>query len=257
LHDEYSVEGRVDGWVVDLASFHPADYNVVDGIRGLQYTNHNNRRPDQMVRSNLVLAGEDLVAVDSVVTKIMGFNPRDFEFIHMASQRDMGTMDSGRIEVVGEETDRVTHRWAKNSAWHGRCNREWRVTANPAAAIDSWKELTIPTDTLRFAKATGTDIPGSTYGAAVRIRAEQSRKGFLWLGVHGRVALTINGAKLAEEESTENCHVGQFKIPMDLKSGENLLVFQAKGVKNAPEISVLMVGPANDGDTMEGIRYLG
>jgi uncharacterized protein (DUF362 family) len=257
LHDEYSVEGRVDGWVVDLASFHPADYNIVDGIRGLQYTNHNNRKPDQMVRSNLLLAGEDLVAVDSVVTRIMGFNPWDFEFIHMASQRDMGTMDSGHIEVVGEEADRVTRRWAKNSAWHGRCNRDWKVTANPVAAIDSWKGLTIPTDTLHFARATGTDIPGTTYGAAMHIRAQGSRKGFLWLGVHGRVAVSINGAKVAEQESAEACHVGQFKIPIDLRSGENMVVFQAKGIKDAPQISALMVGPANDGDTVEGIRYLG
>lgn len=257
LHDEYSVEGRVDGWVVDLASFHPADYNIVDGIRRLQYTNHNNKKPDQMVRSNLVLAGEDLVAVDSVVTKIMGFNPWDFEFIHMASQRDMGTMDSGRIEVVGEEPDRVTRRWAKNSAWHGRCNREWTVTANPAAAVDSWKRLTIPTDTLHFAKATGTDVPGTSCAAAMRIRAQGGRKGFLWLGLHGRIAVTINGAKLAEEESAAACHVGQFKIPVEWNSGDNLIVFQAKGMADAPQISALLVGPANDGDTVGGIRYLG
>ena len=67
----------------------------------------------------------------------------------------------------------------------------------------------------------------------------------------------MNGAKIAEEESAEACHVGQFKIPVDLKSGENLLAFQAKGIKDAPEISVLPVGSLNDGDTVEGIRYLG
>lgn len=257
LHDEYSVEGRVDGWVVDLASFHPADYNVIDGIRGLQYTNHNNKRPDQMVRSNLVLAGEDLVAVDSVVTKIMGFNPWDFEFIHMASQRDMGTMDAGRIEVVGEEPDRVTRAWAKNSAWHGRCNREWMVTPNPASAMDSWKKLTIPTDTLYLARATGADAPGTAYAAAMQVRAEGRRKGFLWLGLNGRASVSLNGARVIDEESTAACHVGQFKVPIELNSGNNIFVFQVRGAADAPRISALLTGPANDGDTVGGIRYLG
>jgi uncharacterized protein (DUF362 family) len=160
LHDEYSVEDRIDGWVIDLASFHPPDYNVVDGIRGLQYTNHSNRKPDQMVQSNLVLAGEDSVAVDSVVTSIMGFNPWDFEYLHLAQQRDIGSMDAGRIEVVGEEPDRLMRRWIKNSVWHGRCNREWLVTADPASPVSSWKRVMIPTDTLYPEKAAGEKAPG-------------------------------------------------------------------------------------------------
>lgn len=256
LHDEYSVEGRVDGWVVDLASFHPADYSVVDGIRGLQYTNHNNKKPDQMVRSNLILAGEDMPAVDSVVTGIMGFNPWDFEFIHMAAERDMGTMDLTRIEVVGEEPDSLMRRWIKNSAWHGRCNRNWAVTADPAAPPESWKRITIPTDTLYLARATGTEASGTAYGAAMRIRTQGSRKGFLWLGIHGRVEVSLNGSKVTELQSTAACHVGQHKIPVELRSGENIFVFRASGMGDAPQISVLPVGPANDGDTIEGIRYL-
>ena len=257
LHDEYSVEGRVDGWVVDLASFHPADYSIVDGIRGLQYTNHNNRKPDQMVRSNLVLAGEDPVAVDSVVTSIMGFNPWDFEFLHMASQRDMGTMDFGRIEAVSDEPDRVTRSWIKNSAWHGRCNREWLITANPAAAMAGWNRVTIPTDTLYLTKAAGTGVPGTAYAAAMRVRAEGSRRGFLWLGLHGRVSVVLNGNKVVEEESTAACHVGQFKVPVELNSGDNVMVFQVRGVGDDPQISALLVGPANNGDTVAGIRYPG
>jgi hypothetical protein len=203
-----------------------------------------------------VLAGEDLVAVDSVVTKIMGFNPWDFEFIHMAAHRNMGVMDSDRIEVVGDEPDRVTRRWAKNSLWHGRCNREWTVTANPASALESWKKVTIPTDTLYLARSAEGGAPGTAYAAALRIKAEGGRKVFLWLGVHGRVSVSVNGTKAGQVESSAACHAGQFKIPVELISGNNTLVFEAIGIADAPQISALLVGPANDGDTMDGIRYL-
>jgi uncharacterized protein (DUF362 family) len=256
LHDEYSVEDRIDGWVVDLGSFHPADYSVVDGVRGLQYTNHNNRKPDQMVRSNLVLAGEDAVAIDSVVTKIMGFNPWDFEYLHLAAQRDIGTMDSGRIEVIGDDPGRATRRWAKNTVWHGRCNREWLVTGNPSAPTRSWKRVTIPTDTLHLAKVAGEAAPGTAYAAAMRVRADGTRKGFLWLGVHGRLSAVVNGNKVLEEESTAACHVGQYKVPIELKPGDNRLEFQVRGLQEAPQVSALLVGAGNDGDTIEGIRYL-
>ena len=256
LHDQYSVEDRIDGWVVDLGSFHPADYNVVDGIRGLQYTNHNNKKPDQMLQNNLVLAGEDAVALDALVSKIMGFNPQDLEFIQMAAARDIGTMDLGRLEILGDDPDRATRRWAKAAPWHGRCNREWMVTRDPAAPPASWKRITIPTDTLRPAKVAGEALPERVYAAAMRVRAEGSRKGFLWVGVHGRLSVVLNGNKVMEEESASACHVGQFKVPVELNRGENLFVFRLQGIQDFPETSALLAGPRNDGDTIEGIRYL-
>jgi len=256
LHDEYSVEGRIDGWLVDLGTFHPADYSIVDGIRGLQYANHNNRKPDQMLRSNLVLAGEDAVALDAMVAKIMGFNTWDFDFLHMAALRGIGTMDLGGIDVVGDDPDRITRRWAKAARWHGRCNRDWSVTADPESPMETWSKVTIPTDTLHLSRIAGEAAPATPYAAAMRVRSQGYRKGFLWLGVHGRVTVVVNGDRVLEKESTEDCQVGQFKVPLELQTGENLLVFHVQGLTNSPQISVLLVGPRNDGDTADGIRYL-
>jgi len=250
------VGGRIDGWVVDLGSFHPAEFSVVDGIRGLQYTNHNNNKPDQMLRNNLILAGEDAVAVDSVVAAITGFNPWDLEYLHMAARRDIGTMDSGKIEVVGDDPGSATRSWAKPGQWHGRCNREWSVTGNPSAPMVTWNRLTIPTDTLHLGDVAVQTNRETGYASAMRVRAAGSRKAFLWVGVHGRVSVTMNGNKIMEEESAAACHVGQFKVPVELNAGENLFEFRVRGILNAPEISALIVGPRNDGDTLDDIRYL-
>jgi hypothetical protein len=88
----------------------------------------------------------------------------------------------------------------------------------------------------------------------MRIRSDSSRKGFLWFGVHGQATATLNGERILEEQNAEPCHVGKFKVPVELKSGENLLVFQMRGQPDQPRISALLVGSRNDGDTVEGIR---
>jgi hypothetical protein len=256
LHDEYSVEGRIDGWVVDLGSFRPADYNVVDGIRGLQYANHNNGAPDQMLRNNLVMAGEDAVALDAMAATIMGFNTWDFDFLHMAARRGIGTMDLSQIDVMGDDPDPIARRWAKSSRWHGRCNRDWLVTADPETPMETWRKVTIPTDTLHLSTVAREAATSTPYAAAVRVRAQGYRKGFLWLGVHGRVTVLVNGEQTLERESAEDCQVGQLKVPVELRAGENLVVFHVRGLGDSPQISALLVGPRDDGDTIDGIRYL-
>jgi hypothetical protein len=91
-------------------------YCVVDAIRGLQYQEHNNWRTDQMLRNNMVLAGEDPVAVDALAASLMGFDPWDMEFLHLAQARGMGSMDSTRADA-----HRKAHLWmgvrGRASAW--------------------------------------------------------------------------------------------------------------------------------------------
>jgi hypothetical protein len=44
---------------------------------------------------------------------------------------------------------------------------------------------------------------------------------------------------------------------VELKSGENRLVLEVESVRDAADVSALLVGPANDGDTVGGIRWVG
>lgn len=255
LHDEHEVDERIDHFLVDLAAFHPPDYNVVDGIRGLQYSVHNNRRSDQTLRNNLVLAGEDTVAADALVAHLMGFNVWDMEFLHLARQRDLGVMDLRRIDLAGDDPERLRRPWGKPKPWYGRCNREWRVARDAAAELAGWRRYTSPADTLDLAQAAGQAPPGAVYGAAVRVRAEGHRKAFLWAGVRGRLTALLNGDKVLEEENRTSYRVGQFQKPVELKPGENLLVFRVLALGEGPQLSALLVGARNDGDTVEGIRW--
>jgi hypothetical protein len=255
LHLDYSVDNRFDPFIVDLAAFHPPDYCVMDAIRGLQYSEHRTDRPDQEMRSNMILAGEDPVATDALAATMIGFLPTDIEYLHMAASRGMGTFDLRNVNVVGEEPDRLRRGWAKPRSWYGRCNREWAITQDPALDRKAWTKFSSPMDTLRLTQWQPRASDGASYKAAVRVIPEGNRKGYLWVGVTGHVTAELNGQKVLEEENVTRYRVGQFQAPVELKAGENLLVFDVKPVTDRADLSALLVGPKNDGDSIEGIRW--
>jgi hypothetical protein len=196
-----------------------------------------------------------------VAAYLTGFNPWDLDYLHMAAQRDMGTFDLHKIEVIGVEPDRHRRTWGKpdrgEEIWHGRCNREWRVTSDASTPLPSWKRYTNRTDTLNLTRWAGNAArPETTYGAAVRVIAEGSRKAHLWLGVRGRITANLNGQNVLEVENLTRYRIGQFRQRVELRSGENLLVFQVLPRNEEAQLSVLLVGPRNDGDTVDGIRWV-
>jgi hypothetical protein len=195
------------------------------------------------------------VAIDVLLAKILGFQPFDIEYLHMASQRQMGSMDLGSVQVIGDEPDRFIRHWGKPKNWYGRGNRVWLVTQDPKADIKAWARFTSPTDGLHFPQWQAPSSNETTYRSAVRVVADGSSKAFLWVGARGRVTASLNGQKVMEEEGTTRYRVGQFQQPVELRSGENLLMFELKPLSGQADLSALLVGPRNDGDTVEGIRW--
>jgi hypothetical protein len=228
---------------------------VVDVIRGLQYTEHTNGLPDQMIRNNAVVAGEDPVLTDALLATIMGYQPSDIEYLHMASQRQIGVMDIGNADVAGDDPARFRRHWAKPRNWYGRCNRQWLVTQDASADMKSWARFTAPTDTLHFAKWQPPASDAAVYKSAVRVIADGGRKAFLWVGAHGQLTAFLNGEKVMEEQATTRYRIGQFQKPVELRSGENLLAFELKPVSEQVDLSVLLAAPENDGGTVDGIRW--
>ncbi|MCC6587361.1 MAG: DUF362 domain-containing protein [Bryobacterales bacterium] len=256
LHSEHSAGGRIDPFIVDLAAFHPPDYCVIDGIRGLQRQEHSIHRPDQMVRSNLVFACEDPVASDAMVAGLLGFRPWDIEFLHMAQRRGMGSMDLDQVDVRGDDPVKLTRRWEKPDNWYGRCNREWRLTTAPGQPVAAWKPYTGRFDTLDLSAWAGAAArPDATYGAAVKVVSEGHRKAYLWLGVRGKVNAQLNGDTIAAIASDTTFRIGQFQYPVELRPGVNRIQLRVSPIDGKAMLSLLLVGDRNDGDTVSGITW--
>jgi hypothetical protein len=188
------------------------------------------------------------VATDAMAAHLLGFNAWDMEFLHLAAQRDLGIMDLARIDARGDDPSGLRAMWGKPRGWYGRANREWLISPDAAAPLASWKRYTAPADTLNLARV-------GAAGAAVRVRAEGHRKAWLWLGIRGRATASLNGHAVLRESCDTRFRPGQFQAAVELKSGDNLLVFRVEPLAGQALLSAQLVGPRNDGDTVEGIVY--
>jgi hypothetical protein len=77
--------------LVDLYSFHPADYAIVGGCFGVEGDPSGDDAAS--VHHNLVIAGMSAVAVDMVGAAVMGFEPSELKFLSLAEKKGFGGWD--------------------------------------------------------------------------------------------------------------------------------------------------------------------
>ena len=58
---------------------------------------------------NYILASNDQVAIDAISAKMMGFNPREIDFIKIAQELKLGCGDLNKIKVIGEDISKVNY----------------------------------------------------------------------------------------------------------------------------------------------------
>jgi uncharacterized protein (DUF362 family) len=52
---------------------------------------------------NLILAGRNVVSVDAVCSRLMGYDPDSIPHIALSAERGIGPIDSDSIQVVGTD----------------------------------------------------------------------------------------------------------------------------------------------------------
>ena len=85
--------------LVDLNRLVKPDLIIVDGIVGMEGMGPTIGSPVEM---NLVLAGEDVVAVDTVGSAVMGFSVDEVKHLRLAGEAGLGVNDLSQIEIRGE-----------------------------------------------------------------------------------------------------------------------------------------------------------
>jgi len=86
--------------IVDVNAIRAPDFVVIDGMVGGEGEGPQNPTP---VESNLVIAGQNVVAVDMVGTLVMGFDPWQINYLVWAAAQGIGPMDTSLIEVRGKQ----------------------------------------------------------------------------------------------------------------------------------------------------------
>ncbi|MFX1554127.1 MAG: DUF362 domain-containing protein [Promethearchaeota archaeon] len=100
---QYMSEVLVDLLIIQK-QIHPSILAIVDGtVCG------DGAGPRTMIPriKNYILAGYDQVAIDTIVAKIMGFDPLKLPAIRMAHEEGLGCGDIDQIEIIGEDISNI------------------------------------------------------------------------------------------------------------------------------------------------------
>jgi uncharacterized protein (DUF362 family) len=120
------LEGMFEGATDLVAHFKPV-FAVVDAVIGQEGMGPLLGMPVEM---GLVLAGADLVAVDAIAGRVMGFAPGEVPITKAAAERNLGTLDESKIEVVGERVADVQRRFV-------RCEEDHRIDSAGIEVVHS------------------------------------------------------------------------------------------------------------------------
>ena len=102
--------GQPDEVVVDLFSYHPADYAIVGGAWGVE-------GGGRAVHHNVLVAGANAVSVDAAGAAIMGFDPTGVAHLALAERRGFGDADLGPIWIRGNEIEQARRPFRKPANW--------------------------------------------------------------------------------------------------------------------------------------------
>ncbi|MEJ2251321.1 MAG: DUF362 domain-containing protein [Candidatus Lokiarchaeota archaeon] len=107
-HAQYPFLDRFSAALADIYSVSKPQLTIVDG-----YLCQEGDGPSKgdVVKMDLILAGFDGVALDSVVSQIVGLDPREIIPIVKAKEKGLGTMDLSEMEILGEEITSISRKF--------------------------------------------------------------------------------------------------------------------------------------------------
>ena len=267
---------------VDLFSYNPAAYTVIEGFWG---TEGDGPQWGQNVQHNVVVAGGDPLATEAVANVVMGFNPLDLEHLYLAATKGFGTFDLNRIQVEGRAPDSVQRNFVKSrgggrsGAFYGRGIRRWLVAGpfpnssdigseplpdeaqlypregEPAGDV-VWTQvehLGYTAEILPLGDLNGRGRDISNY-AFTLVRAQQAQEGFLWLSYDGTAKVWLNGEVIYENTSRRNFRLADQKVPIRLVQEKNKLLFKIGSSAGNTTLAAHVVD--QDGDRLPGIEFL-
>ena len=96
--------------IADLASVLTPSLSVIDGI----IAGEGHETSGNPVEMNLVIAGIDPVAVDSIGAAVMGMKPTDVKHLVLAAEKGLGTCRLEEITVVGQSIENVRRKFSRS-----------------------------------------------------------------------------------------------------------------------------------------------
>lgn len=261
----------IDRTIVDLMSYHPPDFGIVECFWG---TEGSGPLGGSAIQRNLVLAGKDPVAVDAASVYTMGMNPWDIDHLHWAHAKGFGTNNLDYINIVGPSLDDVRYTFARAIS-EGRGNRIWLINGtysgtdlnydylggnetiiNPVEGQfdggHTWDAFTDISDYMNLATHYGYPSSCITY-AFTRIYADNLMNVRLHFGADDGIKVILNGTTIYTSSGSESYSMTAHDLPLTLQPGMNRLLVKIRNTSGGYGFG-MRVSETN-GDTPLGIAY--
>jgi hypothetical protein len=259
-------EDKLERTIIDLVSFHPPDFGIVECIWGTQGGGPLGGSP---IKRNVVLAGNDNVAVDAASAYAMGMNPWDIDHLHWAHNKGFGNNDLDYIDIVGPSLDDIRYEFGK-TIFDGRCCRNWLLNgtfsgsdidfdylgdeplASPVIGDPGWEVINGVIDYIDLSNHYGGPSSCISY-AFTRIISDAAKTVNLRFGSDDGIKIWLNGTAVYSNGSTGSWSLVEQSIPVNLIAGENRLLIKIKNSYGDYGFSARV--SETDGDTPLDIDY--
>ncbi len=274
--------------IVDLTCAIDPDYGVAEGFWAVM--NHHSGQKGIAINHNIVVAGADIVAAESVANMTMGFNPLDFDILRWANMKGLGEWHPDNIEIAGPSVRSVKVNYARASnKYVARGIRKWlmagplrrpvenaaKLNPNPGDNLEGtqWEildgDMIIDNeplvDRLRYKECLPYPIPGSAdarknsvYYLAVTVQG--LKKGLL-----GQLLVGLEGGTFKAYFDGREKGYNQKQYPYDptptaftiIPKGDTPLILEITktGGRNEP-VKVACNLCDLDGDRLEGLAFI-
>ncbi len=270
----------LDETITDLAGVAGVDFAVVDAIVGMEKARiiGDGGHP---IRTNMVLAGNDLFAVDAVAARVMGMNPDDMEFLQLGMRLGLGEGRLEQIHVHGDAAalarpfEKHPADWGDNGEYghYGMSNRTWLLRgpfplepdttpdldARPAAGEAGWSMPVYFHDDKIDLDRYFTDPTHVVAWAYAEFSSPRNEPAELWVGSDEGLTIWLDGRQIYNYVGRRRHHLPNERIPIDLTTGWHRVLVRAEqqrgGFDFSIKVSEIQPDPRYDGNTPFGLRW--
>jgi len=256
---------------------------VVDAIIAMERDYVEERAGGRRVRMNTLIGGTDVVAVDAVAARLMGFNPDDVEHVTLGARKGLGVADLERITIKGSDLSQVARRFEKmpweysQEGHYGQGNRIWLLkgvfdtsgedrefidaaNVRPVPGQDGWTEpVYFHHDEIDL--DTYYDDPSDCAAYAyAEFRTPKAQEAELWVGSDEGLNVWINGEEVYSHRGARKHQLPNDKPRIKIEQGKNALLVRADQTRGKYDFSLNICeveeDPRYDGTRVWGLKFL-
>ncbi len=237
--------------MMDIYRFRPTNYAVIAGFWASErdWPSHT-----ENLHHNVVVAGGRPLETEATALRVMGVNPADVIWTHLAVEKGLGSYDEKDITVVGRQPREVRRNFIKHSAYQGIGFQNY-LMSGPWKETDLNKDLlggeasikpqdgdttngkpwwvfkhpySLPEAYVSLNETVREDLANTITYAYLRLHSPMKQKGTFRFGYDDGAKVFLNGKVIYKDEGPHEYMIREKEISVTLEKGDNHLLIKVK-----------------------------